>query len=143
VDNLYSSLTRHCQAETLRGVTLNIYQSTSVSFGAGRAPASREVLDRRKSGDTERCFSWLLERHPVHPCSFVRATLSHAVFTAVTRVQTSSGTPNLTAKSSRPCRAWHTARIAAEGIRGASLDVVSDVALRFQRALHLVKQYPG
>ena len=42
-------------------------------------------------------FLPLLERHPVRPrsCSLLRVKFSHPAFTAVTRVQIPSGTPNL------------------------------------------------
>src|SRR5215469_14177241 len=55
---------------------------------------SRASKVRGHNGDTIRCFLPLLVRHPVRSrsCGF---RFSHPAFTAVTRVQIPSGTPNL------------------------------------------------
>src|SRR5260370_42427479 len=60
----------------------------------GKSRISKRLGTHRGIGDTIKCFLLLLERHPVRPCSCSLLELRLA-FTAVTRVQIPSGTPNL------------------------------------------------
>jgi hypothetical protein len=55
------------------------------------------LKDRGHIGDTIRCFLLLQERQSCASVFlwFLRVTFSHRAFTAVTRVQIPSGTPNL------------------------------------------------